>query len=81
VIENSNLFLNIFVLNTSEICLFDIRDSTGSIHSQGYPTFLRTNIECTWQLHLTEMSEIVITIVDIHLDNDEDLLQLVAGKK
>jgi hypothetical protein len=57
----------------------DIYDDYGIIHSKNYPEYLRTNIEYIWNIHMNNSNEIEINLLDIHLDFDQDYLQIITG--
>ena len=72
-------FQSFILLLYLEILTFDIYDNKGIIHSKNYPEFLRTNIEYTWNIHMNNTNQIEINLIDIHLDFDQDYLQIITG--
>ena len=65
-------------LETSTENIFGI---SGVIQSKDYPMYLRTNMESTWNIHMNESNELEIDLTDVHLDRDNDYLQLITGGK
>ena len=63
-----------------DIQTWNIDNNHGIIHSNAYPSFVRTNIEHTWKIYMNSFNEIEINLFDIDLDYEDDCLQIVTGK-
>ncbi len=57
----------------------DVYDKYGIIHSKNYPESLRSNTEYIWNIHMNDSNEIEINLLDIHIDFDQDFLQIITG--
>ena len=65
----------------TEKMTIDLDEPNGTIQSNGYPMQLRTNIEYQWRIHMNDSQEIEINLTDIHLDEDQDYLQILVGNR
>lgn len=70
--------LFIFLIDKSVV---DLYEPFGTIQSTGYPLHLRTNMEYHWNIRMSDSNEIEINLLDIHLDDQNDYLQIVVGKE
>ncbi|CAF1467779.1 unnamed protein product [Adineta steineri] len=75
----SGFFLHYHIIE-KEIYTINLYDNEGIIYSNNYPKFLRTNIEYTWNIQMNYSNEIEINLIDIHLDYDQDYLQVITGE-
>ena len=38
-------------------------------------------MESTWNIHMNESNELEIDLIDVHLDRDDDYLQIITGRR
>ena len=70
--------LLIFLIDKSVV---DLTEPFGTVQSTGYPLHLRTNMEYQWNIPMSDSNEIEINLLDLHLDDQNDYLQIVVGKE